>query len=74
MKRTGLMLGFLLLLVAPATQAGPPCSSKRVDPCGCHHVYGLRHCHSNRKTSHCELPAAAKVKPRASSAQASTTF
>ena len=36
-----------------------PCSRKRVDPCGCHHVYGLRHCHPNRKTPHCELPARA---------------
>lgn len=32
------------------------CERKRVDPCGCHHLYGLRHCHPNRKGPHCELP------------------
>lgn len=32
------------------------CAKKRVDPCGCHHVYGARHCHPNRKTDHCEAP------------------
>jgi hypothetical protein len=30
------------------------CTKKRVDPCGCHHVYGVRHCHPNRATAHCE--------------------
>lgn len=32
------------------------CAKKRVDPCGCHHVYGIRHCHPNRKGDHCEAP------------------
>ena len=40
-----------------AAWATEPCSRKRVDACGCHHVYGLRHCHPNRKSTHCELPA-----------------
>ncbi|MGQ0505500.1 MAG: hypothetical protein ACT4TC_09285 [Myxococcaceae bacterium] len=30
------------------------CEKKRVDVCGCHHVYGARHCHPNRKSTHCE--------------------
>ena len=30
------------------------CSKKRVDACGCHHVYGVRHCHPKRKSEHCE--------------------
>ena len=30
------------------------CTKKRVDPCGCHHVFGVRHCHPNRATSHCQ--------------------
>ncbi|HYO51261.1 hypothetical protein [Archangium sp.] len=30
------------------------CSKKRVDACGCHHVYGVRHCHPKRKSDHCE--------------------
>ena len=38
---------------------GPSCSKKRVDACGCHHVYGLRHCHPNRKTPKCEAPVKA---------------
>jgi len=54
------------LLVAVTVNAGPVevktapvfnpsiCNHKRVDACGCHHVYGVRHCHPNRKTDHCE--------------------
>lgn len=57
------------LLVAVTVQAGPVdvktepvfnpsvCAKKRVDACGCHHVYGVRHCHANRKTPHCEATA-----------------
>jgi hypothetical protein len=30
------------------------CAKKRVDACGCHHVYGVRHCHPKRKSDHCE--------------------
>lgn len=37
------------------------CAKKRVDPCGCHHVYGIRHCHPNRMTNHCESPVKATV-------------
>jgi hypothetical protein len=33
------------------------CTKKRVDPCGCHHVYGIRHCHPNRVSGHCESGA-----------------
>ena len=65
-------LGGLLLTVAlnaappavpTASQALNPsvCAKKRVDPCGCHHVYGLRHCHPNRKSDHCEAPVKAEA-------------
>ncbi len=37
------------------------CSKKRVDVCGCHHVYGIRHCHPNRKSHHCEAPVKAQA-------------
>jgi hypothetical protein len=43
------------------------CAKKRVDSCGCHHVYGVRHCHTKRSTDHCEgmvqadPPAASQV-------------
>lgn len=30
--------------------------NKRIDPCGCHHQYGLRHCHPKKKTERCEAP------------------
>ncbi|HEX8821740.1 MAG TPA: hypothetical protein VF794_17580 [Archangium sp.] len=57
---------FGALVVAMSLNAGPVdvktapvfnpaiCSKKRVDPCGCHHVYGVRHCHPKRKSEHCE--------------------
>ena len=35
------------------------CAKKRVDACGCHHVYGIRHCHPKRKSEHCEAMAQA---------------
>jgi hypothetical protein len=59
------------LLVAVTVNAGPVevktapvfnpavCSKKRVDACGCHHVYGVRHCHPKRKSEHCESMAQA---------------
>jgi hypothetical protein len=71
-------MGFLSgVFLAVALQAGPVetaaapvfnpsiCAKKRVDPCGCHHVYGIRHCHPNRKTNHCEaqVKAAEPEKP-----------
>jgi hypothetical protein len=65
-------MGFLTgMVLAVALQAGPVettaapvfnpslCAKKRVDPCGCHHVYGIRHCHQNRKSNHCEAQARA---------------
>jgi hypothetical protein len=57
------------LLVAVTVTAGPVevktapvfnpsiCNKKRVDACGCHHVYGVRHCHPKRKSEHCESMA-----------------
>ena len=57
------------LLVALTVNAGPVevktapvfnpsiCGKKRVDACGCHHVYGVRHCHPKRKSEHCESMA-----------------
>jgi hypothetical protein len=54
------------LMVAATLHAGPVdvktapvfnpaiCGKKRVDACGCHHVYGVRHCHPKRKSEHCE--------------------
>ncbi|MGA9524301.1 MAG: hypothetical protein WBV82_22795 [Myxococcaceae bacterium] len=35
-------------------------SSKRTDACGCHHQWGLRHCHPAKKTVSCEAPATAE--------------
>jgi hypothetical protein len=48
----------LLAWPSPRAAALNPqaCAKKRVDACGCHHLYGLRHCHPNRKGPHCELP------------------
>jgi hypothetical protein len=37
------------------------CAKKRVDACGCHHVYGVRHCHPKRKSNHCEAMAEAQA-------------
>ena len=42
-------------------------SSKRTDPCGCHHQWGLRHCHPTKKTESCEAPASATVRTTARS-------
>jgi len=60
--RWGLLLGAGLLVAAPAWAH----DNKRTDKCGCHHQYGLRHCHPNKETPGCEAPASAKspaVKP-----------
>ncbi len=71
------------LLVAVTVNAGPVdvktapvfnpaiCAKKRVDACGCHHVYGIRHCHPKRKSEHCEAMAQApqSSKQNASSVQ-----
>lgn len=57
---------FGAVVLAMAVNAGPVeaktapvfnpslCAKKRVDACGCHHVYGVRHCHPKRQTEHCE--------------------
>ena len=42
---------------ATPTYGTASCQKKRVDACGCHHVYGVRHCHPTRKSSHCEVMA-----------------
>ncbi len=40
--------------------AGPAAAhEKRADKCGCHHQYGLRHCHPKYKTKTCEAPVKA---------------
>jgi hypothetical protein len=39
------------------------CQKKRVDACGCHHVYGVRHCHPKRKSEHCEVMAVREIAP-----------
>ncbi len=33
---------------------------KRTDPCGCHHQWGLRHCHPKKKTQRCEAPVVSR--------------
>ncbi len=33
------------------------CLKKRVDRCGCHRVFGRRHCHPNRQTDWCDAYA-----------------
>lgn len=57
------MLGAPLAAAAPLSTAGTDkCSKKRTDACGCHHVYGLKHCHPNKKTPHCEAPVKSSTK------------
>jgi hypothetical protein len=68
-RRVGLLRGCsfrLAVLLAVTLNAGPVdvktapvfnpsvCAKKRVDACGCHHVYGVRHCHPKRRSDHCE--------------------
>lgn len=62
----GLILSLALHAAPPVQLSGQVfnpsiCAKKRVDACGCHHVYGIRHCHPNRKTDHCEAPVNASV-------------
>ena len=33
------------------------CLKKRVDRCGCHRIFGRRHCHPNRRTETCDAYA-----------------
>jgi hypothetical protein len=61
MVLSGLILSLALHATPPVQLSGQVfdpsvCAKKRVDACGCHHVYGIRHCHPNRKTNHCEAP------------------
>jgi len=30
------------------------CAKKRTDACGCHHYFGVRHCHAKLKTDKCQ--------------------
>ncbi|HVE82693.1 MAG TPA: hypothetical protein VND93_07585 [Myxococcales bacterium] len=53
----GLLLFAGLLVAWPAGA-----HDNRTDRCGCHHQYGLRHCHPNKKTVACEAPVEARVK------------
>ncbi|MFY1826926.1 hypothetical protein ACN47A_13485 [Myxococcus fulvus] len=71
----GVFLAMALQAVPADTVAGPVfnpsiCAKKRVDACGCHHVYGIRHCHPNRKGEHCEAPVKAQVSEEKAEAQA----
>ena len=50
-----LLLGALLW--TPPLLRTDRCAKKRVDACGCHHVFGVRHCHPSRRTTHCEAMA-----------------
>ena len=61
------------LTAAPAFNTNV-CQKKRVDPCGCHHVYGLRHCHPNRMSSHCERLSQAPVAPAPQRAASRSSF
>lgn len=54
-----LLLG--VVLGTPPLLRTDRCAKKRVDACGCHHVFGVRHCHPSRRTDHCEVIAAAAV-------------
>jgi hypothetical protein len=58
--KTAGVLAIALLTGLPIFAEGP-CAKKRVDACGCHHVYGVRHCHPNRRTKYCEAPASGKL-------------
>ncbi len=53
------LIGVFGALVLSGSALGAECSKKRVDKCGCHHQFGLRHCHPNRKSVHCEAPVKA---------------
>lgn len=48
----------VVLLAAPGAA-----HEKRTDRCGCHHQFGLRHCHPKKKTPKCEAPVKASEAP-----------
>jgi hypothetical protein len=52
--------GAALLTGVPIFAEGP-CANKPVDPCGCHHVHGIRHCHPNRRTKYCVATVKGKL-------------
>lgn len=39
------------------TMGTDACLKKRVDRCGCHRVFGRRHCHPNRRREWCDAYA-----------------
>ena len=51
------------IAVAVALMAAPASAhrSKRTDKCGCHHQYGVVHCHPNLKSNRCEAPVSEKA-------------
>ena len=49
-----------MVMVAMSAPTAWAHKSKRTDPCGCHHEYGLRHCHPNQKKETCEAPVEAQ--------------
>lgn len=63
------------LALAVAMFAGPAFGhrSKRTDKCGCHHQYGLVHCHPNLKSNRCEAPVADKKPADAKADEAEKT-
>ncbi len=62
--RSAALAALLWMVPAGAIANAPPleparnqaCARKRTDACGCHHYYGLRHCHPKLKTERCERP------------------
>ncbi len=50
--------GKLIVMREDETMGTDACVKKRVDGCGCHRVFGRRHCHPNRRTEACEAYAA----------------
>ncbi|MFZ5470590.1 MAG: hypothetical protein ACOZIN_14240 [Myxococcota bacterium] len=55
--------GWVGALIGALLFAGPALAhDKRTDPCGCHHQYGLRHCHQKKKTERCEAPVRGQTK------------
>lgn len=58
----GRLMAFSLGVWALAAPAAA--HSKRADRCGCHHQYGLVHCHPNLKTKRCEAPVSAVARTR----------
>ena len=56
------------IFLSGSVWAGPvrradKCNGKPTDRCGCHTVYGLRHCHPNMKTRQCEAPVRGEKAP-----------